>query len=323
MSNYPFETFPLTKRVGIVNPASNLDARYGPWLTYNDALTAFSSVVREVGLTVAVSGIDGIVEYWYKNGITDNDLVLKSGDITEADILPTVTNYLSTNSILLCSIDVKNQILSAGTDLLNIFLTEDSDSQTLTYTPSSYELTISNGNTVNLSSVVVSPSANALFQTVSAAALSGVFYGDGSNLLGVSPAAKLYILNENENTLSAGSYNTFFKTVSSDTTLLYFDITNGQTITLYLSANHETVKRHTLPSPTFLSNVSEANEIYTYNGYITKTTIQRIGNEYYGVSNIIKTDIAQNPGIIGRLVLDQSSGFLVQENSDRLLLEIN
>lgn len=121
MSNYPFETFPLTKRVGIVNPASNLDARYGPWLTYNDALTAFSSVVREVGLTVAVSGIDGIVEYWYKNGITDNDLVLKSSDVTEADILPTVTNYLSTNSIVLCSIDVKGSLLSASTNISNIF----------------------------------------------------------------------------------------------------------------------------------------------------------------------------------------------------------
>lgn len=101
MSNYPFETFPLTKRIGIVNPVANLDARYGPWPTFNDALTGFSSAVRQRGLTIAVSGVGGIVEYWYKDGIADNNLVLKSSDITEADILPTVTNYLSTNIVLL------------------------------------------------------------------------------------------------------------------------------------------------------------------------------------------------------------------------------
>lgn len=77
MSNYPFDTFPLTKRVGIVNPVANLDARYGPWPTFNDALTGFSSLIRHVGLTVAVTGVGGITEYWYKNGIADNNLVLK------------------------------------------------------------------------------------------------------------------------------------------------------------------------------------------------------------------------------------------------------
>ena len=82
MSNYPFDTFPLTKRVGIVNPVANLDARYGPWPTFNDALTGFSSAVRHVGLTVAVSGAGGITEYWYKNGIADNNLVLKTVEET-------------------------------------------------------------------------------------------------------------------------------------------------------------------------------------------------------------------------------------------------
>jgi hypothetical protein len=77
MSNYPFDTFPLTKRIGIVNPVANLDARYGPWPTFNDALTGFSSLIRERGLTVAVLSSTGVIEYWYKDGITDNNLVLK------------------------------------------------------------------------------------------------------------------------------------------------------------------------------------------------------------------------------------------------------
>ena len=80
MSNYPFETFPLTKKIGIVNPISNLDARYGPWPTFNDALTSFDPSIREIGLTVAVTGVGGVREYWYKNGVGDSDLVLKLDD---------------------------------------------------------------------------------------------------------------------------------------------------------------------------------------------------------------------------------------------------
>jgi len=70
-----------------------------------------------------------------------------------ADILPTVTNYLSTNNVLVSALNTRGQLLSAGTDLFDIFLTSETDSQTLTYTPSSYLLSISNGNTVNLSSI--------------------------------------------------------------------------------------------------------------------------------------------------------------------------
>lgn len=95
MSNFPFETFPLTKRVGIVNPVANLDARYGPWPTFNDALTGFSSLLRQTGLTVAVSGVGGIKEYWYKNGVANENLILKieeTGSISlSADLQNTVT----------------------------------------------------------------------------------------------------------------------------------------------------------------------------------------------------------------------------------------
>lgn len=234
-----------------------------------------------------------------------------------------LTAFLATNYVNLCSINVNGVLLSGGTNLLSIFSTIDNDSQTLTFFPSSASLTISNGNTVVLSSIVVAPSTNAVFETVSAIALSGIFYGDGSNLTGISPFFQLKILTETETTLSAGQFNTFFKTVSNDNNFIYSNINSGQTITLYLSANHGTVKRHTLPSPTYLSNASESNEIYTYEGYITKTTIQRIGNEYYGVSNVIKKDISQNIGAIGRILLDQSFNFLLQENSDKLLLETN
>lgn len=71
-----------------------------------------------------------------------------------------LTAFLNTNAVTLCSLNVNGQILSAGVDLYDIFLTSETDSQTLSYTPSSYNLTISNGNTVNLSSINSTFAAN-------------------------------------------------------------------------------------------------------------------------------------------------------------------
>lgn len=67
--------------------------------------------------------------------------------------ISTFTNYFSTTPILLSSLNVNGQILSAGIPLHNIFLTSETDSQTLSYTASSYLLSISSGNTINLSSI--------------------------------------------------------------------------------------------------------------------------------------------------------------------------
>lgn len=122
MSNYPFETFPLTKRVGIVNPVANLDARYGPWPTFNDALTGFSNLVRHVGLTVAVTGVGGITEYWYKNGIANSDLVLKTAQDTNfANVSgkyeSVATTFISNSAnYILDGGNTKSATLSVGTN---------------------------------------------------------------------------------------------------------------------------------------------------------------------------------------------------------------
>jgi hypothetical protein len=75
-------------------------------------------------------------------------------------------------------------ILSAQNDLWSvlssIFLSADIATQTLSYNPQSYELTISTGNTVNLSSIVISPNAAAIFSSISA---SGGIYGENLYLL--------------------------------------------------------------------------------------------------------------------------------------------
>jgi hypothetical protein len=51
------------------------------------------------------------------------------------------------------NLNTSNKILSGGVDLADIFLTQETDSQTLSFTESSAELSISNGNNVSLSSL--------------------------------------------------------------------------------------------------------------------------------------------------------------------------
>lgn len=67
--------------------------------------------------------------------------------------ITTLNSYLSTNSILLCSLNVNGLMLSAGVNLLDIFVTNAQDSQTLTYNVTGETLTIERGNTVSLSSL--------------------------------------------------------------------------------------------------------------------------------------------------------------------------
>lgn len=88
---------------------------------------------------------------------TDLWYYLSAGTLSPSQL----TAFLASNAINLCSINVSGTILSAGVNLFDIFLTSETDSQTLSYIPSSYQLSISNGNTVNLSSI------NSFFGSVS------------------------------------------------------------------------------------------------------------------------------------------------------------
>jgi hypothetical protein len=147
MSNYPFDTFPLTKRIGIVNPVANLDARYGPWPTFNDALTGFSNLVRYVGLTVAVSGGDGIKEYWYKKGITDNDLILKTVEETQFGSLSGKYESVSTTFIA----NSANYILDGGnTKSANLSVGTNDNFNLIFETNSLPRLTITNTGNVGI-----------------------------------------------------------------------------------------------------------------------------------------------------------------------------
>ena len=76
-------TFNLSKPIKIVNPVSNIDSAYGPYATIEEATGSVDLVLRGRGKTVAITGSGYLVEHWWKDGITDSDLVVKqpSGEI--------------------------------------------------------------------------------------------------------------------------------------------------------------------------------------------------------------------------------------------------
>lgn len=74
------------------NILPNIDAKYGPYSSTTEALMALAQEVRAIGLTVGIKTSTGIVEYWFKNGISDNNLVVKG----EA---PDLSNYYTKKQV--------------------------------------------------------------------------------------------------------------------------------------------------------------------------------------------------------------------------------
>ena len=61
-----------------VNAAKNIDARLGPYDTTASAKAAIDETTqRYLGLTIVVTGSGNLEEYWFQDGVTDSDLVLK------------------------------------------------------------------------------------------------------------------------------------------------------------------------------------------------------------------------------------------------------
>lgn len=59
------------------NLLPNIDAKYGPYSSTTEALMALAPNARAIGLTVGIKTSTGITEYWFKNGISDSNLVFK------------------------------------------------------------------------------------------------------------------------------------------------------------------------------------------------------------------------------------------------------
>lgn len=137
--------------------------------------------------------------------------------------IATFNSYISTNSILLCSLNVNGLMLSAGINLFDIFLTKGEESQTLSYNPQTYNLSISLGNTVSLSSLAASQNANAVFQTLSTQSITT---GTLSSLGNVEVQGSLNVHSE----ILSGNIplQDIFLTAETDSQTLFYDVTGEE-----------------------------------------------------------------------------------------------
>ena len=68
----------ITARINVMEPVPNVDINYGPYASVHEAYETLNGVdAIAVGLTVGVTTANGIQEYWFKNGTTEADLVVK------------------------------------------------------------------------------------------------------------------------------------------------------------------------------------------------------------------------------------------------------
>lgn len=96
----------------------NIDAIYGPYPDLNTAKTSIMASKRCKGLTVGILTDNGIEEYWFKNGITNNSLVPKnqggSGSGHNLFVTNNVTEDINTNlQALFPTAQVKDIIVDA------------------------------------------------------------------------------------------------------------------------------------------------------------------------------------------------------------------
>ena len=91
----------------VVGSNTAVDAKYGPYADVATAKSEIGSTLRYKGLTVGILVSGAVVEYWWKDGITDSDLVSKGG----ATAWGTITGTLSSQTDLQTALDTKTNKL--------------------------------------------------------------------------------------------------------------------------------------------------------------------------------------------------------------------
>jgi hypothetical protein len=300
--SYPFPTFPLVNRIGITTPVANIDARYGPWATLNEALTSFNSGLRFRGLTVAVLSGTGVIEYWFRDGVADNNLILKNTG-SGGGVLP--------GNVILDGGNSTGANLTAGTnDNFNLILE----------TNSLPRVTITNTGNVGINTNIPNESLT-VFGNISATGLI--------NAANIDLQVLQLTNNLPQNTfnvISGTSSGVITQTVSADQRYLIDSFLEGMTITLFVSGNHETLKRHNIVvsgAVTRINGVGQSNQFYTFKNHITKTTLTRQSiDRVTGTAEIIRTDLNTSQGGLGYLSLEQGATVeqILQEDGDRLVI---
>lgn len=88
------KTLNLTRGLEVKGKYSNIDFLYGPYTTLQAACKRVVEAVRQKGLTVGIIEENSVVEYWWRDGITDSDLILKNPSKDKVDALEGRVNTL-------------------------------------------------------------------------------------------------------------------------------------------------------------------------------------------------------------------------------------
>lgn len=113
-------TYDLINKIRLLEPHANIDKLYGTYNSIAEALLVVVPGIRMIGRTVGVIENGSIVEYWFKEGIEDADLIAKSGDSSNKIISLGAITTTSDNVHLALpisgvnSVRINNNLLSKG-----------------------------------------------------------------------------------------------------------------------------------------------------------------------------------------------------------------
>jgi hypothetical protein len=84
----------------VVGSNTSVDAKFGPYADVATAKSEIGSTLRYKGLTVGILVSGSVVEYWWKDGTADSDLVAKTADLEWGNIIGTLSNQTDLQTAL-------------------------------------------------------------------------------------------------------------------------------------------------------------------------------------------------------------------------------
>ncbi|MFZ9964802.1 MAG: hypothetical protein ACO3GO_06295, partial [Terrimicrobiaceae bacterium] len=71
----------------VVGAAKPIDAKFGPYASTTAALADIGPALRYKGLTIGIESGSAVVEYWFRDGITDADFIEKITPLEAGNII--------------------------------------------------------------------------------------------------------------------------------------------------------------------------------------------------------------------------------------------
>jgi hypothetical protein len=251
-----------------------LDAKRGPWASTAEACANIPINRRDQGLTVGIINAGSIVEYWWKDGVEDSDLILKSsGSGTSASILHGTASGTDTYTVSITGVTAYN----------------DGDAYLIRFT---------NGNTTGCTLNINSLGAKTLYRNNDGVLIGGDIVAGGEMLciynsttdsfqaIGTAPNTLLaYVTNDDSVTLTKGMVVYAFSGTGDRLTVKRAkntgDSTSAQTIGLVLSDSIASNQKGLIMMQGLLDNLSilptstwsDGDPVYlgATDGSITKT----------------------------------------------------